>query len=224
MKRTDIPWILVFCAIAVFIAAPATRELFIGFTSAYPYVGGFVKFAILATLGEWLAIRITGGSWSIPKGAVFRMIIWGIIGMALVLVFAVLSAGVASAMEKGLLPGEGSALAFAFLTSSFMNLTFGPVMMIFHRISDTFIDLGYAEKSSIKIKDVVAKVDWKGFYSFVICKTVPFFWIPAHTVTFLLSPEYRVLMAACLSLALGLILAFAKKKAAKQILQQEAVS
>jgi hypothetical protein len=31
-------------------------------------------------------------------------------------------------------------------------------------------------------------------------------------VTFLLPPEYRVLMAALLSIALGAILAFAKKK------------
>jgi hypothetical protein len=42
-------------------------------------------------------------------------------------------------------------------------------------------------------------------------KTIPIFWIPAHTITFLLPSEYRVLSAAFLSIALGTILAFAKK-------------
>jgi hypothetical protein len=43
-------------------------------------------------------------------------------------------------------------------------------------------------------------------------KTIPFFWIPAHTLTFLLPSEYRVLAAAMLSIALGLILTITKKK------------
>jgi len=43
-------------------------------------------------------------------------------------------------------------------------------------------------------------------------KTIPMFWIPAHTITFLLPSEFRVLAAAFLSIALGAILAFAKKK------------
>ena len=51
-----------------------------------------------------------------------------------------------------------------------------------------------------------------GFVSFVLMKTIPIFWIPAHTITFLLPSEYRVLSAAFLSIALGAILAFAKKK------------
>ena len=59
---------------------------------------------------------------------------------------------------------------------------------------------------------VLARIDWQGFIGFVVLKTVPFFWIPAHTVTFLLPPEYRVLVAASLSIALGAILAYAKRK------------
>jgi hypothetical protein len=47
--------------------------------------------------------------------------------------------------------------------------------------------------------------------SFVLLRTIPFFWIPAHTLTFMLPPEYRVLAAAMLSVALGAILAFAKR-------------
>ncbi|MCX7905011.1 MAG: Mpv17/PMP22 family protein, partial [Caloramator sp.] len=50
------------------------------------------------------------------------------------------------------------------------------------------------------------------FISFVVLKTIPFFWIPAHTITFLLPSEYRVLMASFLSIALGAILSLAKRK------------
>ncbi|MBK5251987.1 MAG: hypothetical protein JJE29_05070 [Peptostreptococcaceae bacterium] len=50
------------------------------------------------------------------------------------------------------------------------------------------------------------------FVSFVLAKTIPFFWIPAHTLTFLLPGQYRVLAAAMLSIALGLILTLAKIK------------
>jgi hypothetical protein len=60
--------------------------------------------------------------------------------------------------------------------------------------------------------DVTSRIDWNGFVSFVVVKTIPFFWIPAHTITFLLPPEFRIIAAAFLSIALGIILSFAKKK------------
>ncbi|WP_321415721.1 Mpv17/PMP22 family protein [uncultured Desulfobacter sp.] len=40
-------------------------------------------------------------------------------------------------------------------------------------------------------------------------KTLPFFWIPAHTITFLLPPDFQVLFAAILGIVLGIILAVA---------------
>jgi len=43
-------------------------------------------------------------------------------------------------------------------------------------------------------------------------KTIPFFWIPAHTISFLLPAAYRTLFAALLGVALGLILTIAVKK------------
>ena len=67
----------------------------------------------------------------------------------------------------------------------------------------------------IRIRLAVERVDWNRFMAFVVGKTIPFFWIPAHTVTFLLPPEYRVFVAALLSIALGLILALASSRHAK---------
>jgi len=64
------------------------------------------------------------------------------------------------------------------------------------------------------IDDIVSRIDWKEFVSFIILKTIPFFWIPAHTITFLLPAEYRVLVASLLSVALGVILAFSYEKTA----------
>ncbi|NTV18536.1 MAG: Mpv17/PMP22 family protein, partial [Bacteroidales bacterium] len=48
------------------------------------------------------------------------------------------------------------------------------------------------------------------FLKFVVGKTIPLFWIPAHTITFMLPDQYKVLFAASLSIVLGLILSYAK--------------
>ena len=214
MKKKDFLWLLILVGIIAFLVIPVTHEMFIKFTTARPYIGGFVKFLILATMGELLALRIVTGDWSIPKGLVYRAIIWGFLGMVIVLIFEIFSSGVKGALSKELLPGNNSSLIFAFFVSSIMNLTFAPTMMAFHRMTDTYIDLRYEDKQmKISLKDVVTRIDWNGFISFVLFKTIPFFWIPAHTITFLLPQEYRVLAAAMLSMALGAILAFAKKKA-----------
>jgi len=187
--------------------------MFVKFSTEHAYMAGFVKFFILATMGELLAVRIVTGEWHLPKGLPYRALVWGFLGIAIVLTFNVFSVGVAGALANGFLPGGNSKIAFAFFTSFTMNLSFAPTMMAFHRITDTFIDLKYENKGEkVNLSAVIKRIDWNGFVSFVLVKTIPIFWIPAHTITFLLPPEYRVLMAAFLSIALGAILAFAKKK------------
>lgn len=47
--------------------------------------------------------------------------------------------------------------------------------------------------------------------NFVFKKTIPFFWYPAHTITFLLPGEMRVLFAAILGVVLGVLLAIAAR-------------
>jgi hypothetical protein len=211
MRKGDILWALGLAAVAAFLLVPVTHEVFVAVTAAHPYLIGFAKFFVLATMGELLALRIVTGAWEMPKGLFQRAVIWGLLGVVIVLIFDVFAGGVTGSLKKGLLPWADSKLAFAFFVSAIMNLTFAPTMMLTHRITDTWIDLRYEGKPS-GIADIVAHIDWKGFVSFVLIKTIPIFWIPAHTITFLLPPEYRVLMAAGLSIALGAILAFAKKK------------
>ncbi|MGF7060396.1 hypothetical protein [Brassicibacter mesophilus] len=213
MKKGDIIWGLVLALFVLIIVMPVTHDIFVKLTTEHPYIGGFIKFFILATMGELLAIRIAKGNWNIPCGVVYRAAIWGFLGMVITLIFSVFANGTMTALENRMLPGKGSKLAFAFFTSAIMNSTFAPTMMAFHRVTDTYIDLKYESKNQkVSISDITSRIDWNGFVSFVVMKTIPFFWIPAHTVTFLLPPEYRVLAAALLSVALGGILAFAKKK------------
>lgn len=215
MRAGDILWLGALGAVAALLLVPATHNLFIDFTKAFPYLIGFVKFAILATMGELLALRIVTGRWKQPAGLVYRAIVWGLFGMSFVLMFDVFATGVGGAVKKGLLPGGDSSFLTAFWISATMNLAFAPTFMAVHRITDTYLDLAGGKLgalSRVSLGQVVGHIDWNGYVSFVVLKTVPFFWIPAHTVTFMLPPEYRVLAAAFLSIALGGILAFAKRR------------
>lgn len=214
MKKEDFLWILTLALFVLFLIYPSTHALFISATNSHPYLVGFAKFAILATMGELLARRLVVGHWEKPGGLLFRAVVWGFLGMLIVIIFSIYATGVKAAMQAHLLPFQGSSLAFAFFTSAIMNTTFAPTMMGFHRLTDTYIDLKLSGKSNITLSDVAGAVDWRSFVSFVCVKTIPFFWIPAHTITFFLPAEYRVLMAAMLSIALGAILSFAKKKSA----------
>jgi hypothetical protein len=211
LKKGDFIWLAAFAAVVAFLLVPATHDVFNDLTANHPYLMGFVKFAILATMGELMAIRIVTGNYKKPAGLLWRVVIWGFIGMLITLMFNVFAGGVTVAQGKGFLPFEGNKLAFAFFTSTIMNLFFAPAFMGFHKYTDTLLDLK-AERSSVSIADITEAIDWHSFVSFVLMKTIPFFWIPAHTITFLLPAEYRVIVAAFLSIALGAILAFAKRK------------
>ena len=215
MKKYDLIWLLGIIVVFMLLILPSTHSVFMAMTAMHPFLMGFVKFAILATMGELLALRLVQGDWKKPKGLLYKALIWGFLGMIIVLVFDIYAGGVTGSIKKGLLPSIGGNLGFAFFTSALMNLLFAPTFMAFHRITDTYIDLGEGKLSRIlkvKLSAVVKHIDWDGYIRFVVLKTIPFFWIPAHTVTFLLPAEYRVLAAAFLSLALGGILAFAKKR------------
>lgn len=90
-------------------------------------------------------------------------------------------------------------------------------MMAFHRFTELFIDTKYEKNGGkVTLSELVEKNDWHSLVEFSWVKTCPFFWIPAHTIVFMIPTQYRVLASAFLSIALGLLLAIAKKgKAAK---------
>lgn len=217
MKKGDFLWVALLLIWVVILVVPTTREAFIGATEAHPYIGGFIKFGILATMGDLLGARILKGDWVIPKGVMYKVIIWGVIGLMVTLVFTVYMGGVAAAQASGKLPFSGSVLAQAFFGSAIMNLTFGPMMMVFHRFTDMYINIKY-EKNGEKVtmSELIDKNDWHSLVEFTWIKTCPFFWIPAHTAVFLLPVQYRVIASAFLSIALGILLTIAKKQKSVQ--------
>jgi len=217
MKKGDFIWVALLLIWVLILVVPTTREAFIGATEVHPYIGGFIKFGILATMGDLLGARILKGDWVIPKGVMYKVIIWGVIGLMVTLVFTVYMGGVAAAQASGKLPFSGSVLAQAFFGSAIMNLTFGPMMMVFHRFTDMYISIKYEKNGGkVTMSELIDKNDWHSLVEFTWIKTCPFFWIPAHTAVFLIPVQYRVIASAFLSIALGILLTIAKKQKSVQ--------
>jgi hypothetical protein len=181
---------------------------------------GFIKTAVLASMGELLVNRFKTGNYFSAKGFILKGIVWGFLGMIFVLIFKVFASGVVAAQASNILPlinnsGFIAKLLTAFLISLIMNIFFAPSFMLLHRITDGYIELSGGNLKDLKkvsLTDVVKRIDLYVFVHFVILKTIPLFWIPAHTITFLLPENYRVLMAAYLSIALGILLTVAKSR------------
>ncbi|MBO5897506.1 MAG: hypothetical protein J6R04_00680 [Clostridia bacterium] len=205
--------IAVFAVFAAVLIIPATREVFESLSGNHPYLMGFVKFALLATAGELIAIKMASGKFSKPAYLIARIVIWGLIGIWITYMMKIFFLGSGAMIAAKLLPGSTLAtdgvwyrLIRAFATAATMNLTFGPTFMAVHKCSDTYLALRAQNGKGVTLGEVIDAVDWKRFVSFTLFKTVPIFWIPAHTVTFMLPSEYQVMLAALLSVALGIIL------------------
>lgn len=226
MKKADIITIVIVAAIlAAFIFIPAVLEGFNTATQNHGMIMSFFKFAILATFGEMLALRIRKGTYTEPGfGVLPRMIVWGILGMGIAMAMKIFSNGTISfltylGLEQAGPWFAGSAswgkLLVAFCISVLMNSIFAPVFMTLHKITDIHIQqtggtlAGFF--SPIPMGDIIAhKLNWETQWGFVFKKTIPLFWYPAHTITFMLPGNYQVLFAAFLGVVLGLILSIKK--------------
>ena len=189
-------------------------------------VAAFLKFAILSTAGELIGLRISTGKYLKPGfGVLPRAIVWGILGIGINAAMIVFSSGVPAFLEymgmsdaQAVFNGELSwgKLFVAFMVSVFMNSLFGPVFMTLHKITDMHIlDNGGTLRGflrPIKMGEIMSRLNWKVQWGFVFKKTIPLFWFPAHTVTFMLPGTMRVLCAALLGVALGILLAVAARK------------
>lgn len=195
---------------ALILILPESREVFKTLSTTHPYIMAFIKFAFLATIGEIFAMSLAKKSWSMPVKIIARFVIWGLIGIWITYMMKIFSGGVASLMKSGALPGGNNTFLRALYISATMNLTFGPTFMAVHKCSDKLLELMAKKSDDLSMKNVVSSIDWTTFVGFTLFKTVPIFWIPAHTVTFMLPAEYQVIMAAALSIALGVILSLKK--------------
>ncbi len=230
MKRND----LIFTGAIIlfflpFFVSPAVYNWYNTFNADHGMIMSFIKFGILATLGEVIGLRIKTGKYNVPGfGILPRAIVWGFLGLTIKLAFVIFGSGTisfltymgmgnaAEAMAGGF---SGAKLFVAFCTSVFMNTIYAPVMMTFHKITDTHIVNNGGTVSGllkpINFSKILTGLNWDVQWNFVFKKTIPLFWYPAHTITFLLPADFQVLFAALLSIALGLILAIASQKGNK---------
>ncbi len=231
VKRKDLVFITLFIILLLpFFIFDSVYSTYVSFNSHHGMIMSFIKFAVLATLGEMIALRIRKGVYHEPGfGIIPRAMVWGFLGLTIKAAFVVFAAGMPLFVQYlGLndavqvMQGDLSLMKIlvAFCVSAGMNLTYAPVMMTFHKITDAhIIQTGGTLQGlfrPIPFAEIFRNINWDVQWNFVFKKTIPFFWIPAHTITFLLPPDFQVLFAAILSIALGLLLAFAGMKGAKK--------
>jgi hypothetical protein len=229
MKKHDYLFIIFIIVIFLpFFVSDTVYDWYKSFNAAHGMVMSFCKFGILATLGEVLGLRISTGVYTRKGFGIFpRMIVWGILGMAINMAMIVFSKGMPVFLEymglanaTSLINGDLnlSKVCIALAISVMMNTFFAPVFMTFHKITDTHILMcGGSAKSlitPIPMTKIITGLNWDVQWNFVFKKTIPFFWYPAHTITFLLPSEMRVLFAALLGIVLGVLLAVAARKKA----------
>ena len=227
MKKADL--IAIICVVlffAPFYIFQSVFDFYIRFNAEHAYITSAIKFMILATFGEMLSLRIRTGKYYQPGfGIVPRMIVWAFLGICIKMAFVIFgSAGPKLLISMGLnidptilsQPFSSSKLLTTFTISSSMNLFFAPVFMAFHKITDEHISrTGGTIKgffTPIQFNEIFPKINWNVMWGFVYKKTIPMFWIPAHTLTFLLAPDYQILVAALLGIVLGVILGIASLK------------
>ena len=227
MKKNDLLFVAFMAALFLPFFVSADAYAFYNQANAeHGMLLSFLKFALLATAGEMLGLRIRTGSYNQPGfGILPRAIVWGLLGLTIKLAFVIFGKGTPAFLTYMGLQDAGSLmggafgagkLLVAFSISAAMNLIYAPVMMTLHKITDTHIINNGGTVAGlfkpIRFGDIMASINWQVQWNFVFKKTIPFFWIPAHTITFLLPEQFQVLFAALLGIALGVILAVASLK------------
>jgi len=158
-----------------------------------------IQFGILGTLGEIISIYIKRSKISTmgnPIQFILKILAWAVMGIVIKYGFTGMKGFTDTLISKGLLFNmKHGTLAWAFFMSLFTNLFFGPQMMLFHRLEENFIM-------------------WKWSFSGIknAWFTLIWFWIPAHTLTFMLPAEYQIGLAALWSVALGIIMGISSQK------------
>lgn len=224
MRRHDLLLVLIFlCLFLPFFFSGDLYQLFVFQSKTHPFILAFFKFAILATLGETIGYRIKSGKYPDLKfGFLPRAVVWGFLGVTIAMAFKIFGAGTPFLLTTlGLtdapasMAGDFSSMKLltAFSISVAMNLIYAPMMMTTHKITDIHIESNGGKLLSlvkpIQFSNILSNINWKVQWNFVFKKTIPLFWIPAHTLTFLLATHFQVLFAAVLSVFLGIILAAA---------------
>ncbi|MCF7925289.1 MAG: hypothetical protein K9L26_02045 [Candidatus Izimaplasma sp.] len=205
--KSDIVMTMGIIVITVLIVIGLMLPPVLKFAGAYPLIMSFIKFFFLASIGDIIGYRLQVGTWQMPPKIIHKAVVWGIIGVVIYLMFQIYPNGVKTLQANNILPWENSIFAFALFVSIIINYTFAPTMMSLHRISDTYLN-SLKSNHHPKLRDIINGINWGNFYQITLFRTIPFFWIPAHTITFLLPEAYRIIFAASLGIILGILLRF----------------
>ena len=145
------------------------------------FILSFIKFAILATLGEVIGLRIKTGHYNAPGfGIVPRAIVWGFLGITIKLAFIVFTSGTLDFLTYMGMENPATVykadftmqkLFIAFCISFLMNTIFAPVMMTTHKVTDTHIlNTGGTIKGLFKpinVSHILTNLNWDVQWNFV---------------------------------------------------------
>jgi len=176
-------------------------DWYISIVKNYPFTSAMVQFGILGTLGTCVARWVQSKRFYFPlniKESFWFPISWAMLSILIKVAFIGFDGFLDILLEKGILPAafsvEGSFLR-ALGWSIAMNLQFGPLLVILHRWLD-YLPFGKTNWANID-KGLISLLWW---------------WIPAHTITYMLPPDLRIGLAAFWSVVLGFILGFFNRK------------
>jgi len=166
---------------------------------AHPYLSAAIQFGLLGTLGELVAASLKARRPTLPctpLQLLLKVLAWALLGLVIKAGFVGMKGFTRALLDHHILPAFlSSGIGWAFSLSTLTNLFFGPQMMLFHRLEDNLI---------------LRRRGFEGMMPAI--RTLVWFWIPAHTLTFSLPPEFQVGLAALWSLALGVILGLASSR------------
>lgn len=174
-------------------------DAYASWVAAHPLFSAAVQFGLLGTLGDFISHLLRARS---AKGFgsrlefIGRMAAWALLGIVIKYGFTGMKGFIEALLAHGFLPafcGEGIPRAFAISVAT--NVLFGPQMMLFHRVEDNVV---FRRRGFEGMRTALLSLLW--------------FWIPAHTITFSLPPEFQIGLAAVWSIALGIILGLARPK------------
>ncbi|KIX11530.1 hypothetical protein [Dethiosulfatarculus sandiegensis] len=184
-------------------------EAYINMVTANPLGMAAIQFAILGTLGEVASFSAVNRRFALPCNQMqlaLKAVAWAVLGIVVKYGFVGVTGFADALLDHGLLPSFlSSGLGRAFLLSFCMQAVFGPQIMYFHRLEDNLI---------------LRQWNFSGMETAL--KALVWFWLPAHTITFMLDKPLQIGLAAAFSVALGFILGFAKSRAQKAQMSQAA--
>lgn len=232
MKKQDFIFILgVAVLLLPFFVFEPVYQWYHSFNATHGMIMSFIKFAILSTMGEMIGLRIVAGVYNRKGfGILPRMLVWGVLGMGINIAMIIFSNGTPMVLQYlGMTeataifhaPGlSWQKVLVAFAVSVSMNTFFAPVFMTLHKITDTHILANGGTLrgffTPLNMGEIMAGLNWRVLWGFVFKLTIPLFWFPAHTITFLLPGNMRVLCAALLGVILGVLLAVGARKGEKK--------